>query len=96
MGKLSRTSFTLPPDMIRNLDYVSGRLGVSRSAFLASIAGPALADVRDLLENCPGLPDAPESLRFRGESMALIRLRLDSLEKMMAGDLVTPANGHHG
>lgn len=95
MGKLARTSFTLPPAMLRDLDYVSGRLGVSRSAFLSSIAAPALSDIRALLENMPGLPESSDALRFRGESIALVRMRLDSLEKMMEGDLVTPGvKGH--
>jgi len=96
MGKLARTSFTLPPEMLQDLDYVSVRLGVSRSAFLASIAAPALADVRRLLEECPDAPSAPDSLRFRGDSIALVRMRMDSLEKMMSGDLVTPGKDHHG
>jgi len=95
MGKLARTSFTLPPDMLRDLDYVSGRLGVSRSAFLASIAAPALSDVRALLEEMPGLPESPDALRFRGESIALVRMRLKSLEQMMEGDLVTPGVSGH-
>lgn len=95
MGKLARTSFTLPPAMLRDLDYVSGRLGVSRSAFLSSIAAPALSDIRALLEGMPGLPESSDALRFRGESIALVRMRLDSLEKMMEGDLVTPGvKGH--
>jgi len=95
MGKLARTSFTLPPAMLRDLDYVSGRLGVSRSAFLSSIAAPALSDIRTLLEGMPGLPESSDALRFRGESIALVRMRLDSLEKMMEGDLVTPGvKGH--
>lgn len=95
MGKLARTSFTLPPAMLRDLDYVSGRLGVSRSAFLSSIAAPALSDIRALLEGMPGLPESSDALRFRGESIALVRMRLDSLEKMMEGDLITPGvKGH--
>ena len=95
MAKLSRTSFTLPPEILQDLDYISGFLGVSRSAFLASIAGPALSDVRHLLEDLPPLPESQDSLRFRGDSIALIRMRLQSLEQMVQGDLVSPGASHH-
>lgn len=95
MGKLSRTSFTLPPQVLQDLDYVSVYLGVSRSAFLASIAGPALSDVRHLLEELPPLSESPDSLRFRGDSISLIRMRLRSLEQMVQGDLVSPGVTHH-
>jgi hypothetical protein len=76
--------------MVSDLDYCSKRLGISRSAFLASVAAPALSDVRSLLEEMPGLPENLDELRYRGESVALVRMRMENLQQALAGDLVSP------
>lgn len=94
MGKLVRSSFTLPPAFLADLDYVSGRLGVSRSALLAGICSEPLADVRGMLEDIPELQDVTGKVRFRGDSIAIVRMRMEQLEHLLDGDLVAPRKSH--
>jgi len=87
MAKLSRTSFTLPPEMVRDLAYISARVGVSRSALLADLSAEPIADLRRLLEAIPPSPTPADVLRLRGESEALIMSRLANLRQVWEGDL---------
>jgi len=91
MAKLARTSFTLPPEMVRDLAYVAGRAGVSRSALLADLAAEPLSDLRKLLEGIPPSPTPAEVLRLRGDSEALIMSRLANLRQAWEGDLAGDA-----
>ena len=87
MAKLSRTSFTLPPQMLKDLAYISDRVGVSRSALLANLSAEPIADLRRLLESIPPSPTPSDVLRLRGESEALVMSRLANLRQVWEGDL---------
>lgn len=87
MAKLARTSFTLPPEMVRDLAYISGRIGVSRSALLADLSAEPISDLRKLLESIPPSPTPADVLRLRGDSEALIISRLANLRQVWGGDL---------
>lgn len=87
MAKLSRTSFTLPPQLLADLAYISARVGVSRSALLADLSAEPIADLRRLLEAVPPSPTPADVLRLRGESEALVNARLANLRQVWEGDL---------
>lgn len=87
MAKLSRTSFTLPPQLLADLAYISARIGVSRSALLADLSAEPIADLRKLLESVPPSPTPADVLRLRGESEALVNARLANLRQVWEGDL---------
>lgn len=81
-----RTSFSLPPEIVRQLDYVSGRMGVTRSALVADVLGDALGPLCELLRSMPDDPPAPGSdaaLRARGASEDVIRGRLEALREVV-------------
>lgn len=92
MAKLSRTSFTLPPQLLADLAYISARIGVSRSALLSDLSSEPIADLRRLLESVPASPTPADVLRLRGESEALVNARLANLRQVWEGDL---AGGPH-
>lgn len=81
--KMVRMSFTLPPRVRDDLGYLSGRLGVTKSAFVSALLGEALVDLRRLVEdNIPEQPTDDDVKRFRGDSRALIEERVGSLQRM--------------
>lgn len=79
---LSKISITVPPELVADLDYVSGRLGVSRSALISEILPESLVIMRTMLEQVPLNPTPDDVLRFRGESAELVRGKIESLKGM--------------
>lgn len=82
MSKLVRSSFTLPPDLLKDLAFCADRVRVSRSALLADVVGGPLADLRALFESLPPNPTPEDVLRFRGKSEDVINRRLENLRDM--------------
>jgi hypothetical protein len=83
---LKKISVTLPPDLVDGLDYVSGRLGVSRSALIGQILPDSIEVLRGLLVDVPENPTPEDVIQFRGASAAEIRVRIEQV-KGMADDL---------
>lgn len=83
-----RASFTLPPDVVRELDYVSRRLGATKSSVvsevLAEVLGPLSELLRAMPEGASPSGDSDALLRFRGASGDVIRGRLNALRDLMA------------
>jgi hypothetical protein len=79
---LSKISITVPPELVADLDYVSGRLGVSRSALISEVLPESLVIMRAMLEQVPLNPTPEDVLRFRGESADLVRSKIESLKGM--------------
>lgn len=79
MAKMRKVSLALAPAVVDDLDYVSGRLGVSRSALASDLLGEVAADMRKLLEQVPLSPTPADVVRFRGESAKLVEVRINEL-----------------
>lgn len=79
MAKMRKVSLALAPAVVDDLDYVSGRLGVSRSALASDLLGEVAADMRKLLERVPLSPTPADVVRFRGESAKLVEVRINEL-----------------
>lgn len=84
--KMVRMSFTVPPAIRQNLDYLSTRMGVTKSALVSELLATPLSDLRDLMELVPDNPTESDLLRARGQSNELIAARLRSL-RSLEGDL---------
>lgn len=94
MGKMVRASFTLPPELVSDLDRLSSVMGVSKSALLSGVLRDPVADLLSVLERSgvfDGAPISEVKARMRGESAEVIRMRLAELDALADGDLVTPA-----
>lgn len=88
MSKTRKISVSLPDGLVADLDYISGRMGVSRSAIIAEFMTEALAETRKLFELVPPNPTPADVVRMRGESADVIRQRLSSLQGI-ANDLLS-------
>lgn len=87
MANMQRASFTLPPEVVSNLTYVSRRMGVTKSSIVSEVLSEALGPLSTLLRSIPEdatSDDAAAALmRFRGASGDVIRGRLDALRDAM-------------
>lgn len=90
--KMVRMSFTVPPSLRADLDYLSHRMGVTKSALVSELLGPPLGDLRSLMEMVPENPTDEDVLRARGKSNELILKRLQSL-RSIEGDLFDDRQG---
>lgn len=85
-SKMVRVTFTVPPAVRSDLDYLSTRLGVTKSALVSELLAPALGDLRSLMEMVPENPTEEDVIRARGRSNDLIVQRLQNLRRI-EGDL---------
>jgi len=90
MSHLKKISITAPPPLVDDLDYLAGRLGVSRSAIVSEILGVTVSDMRRIFELIPPNPTQSDVLRMRGESAELVRQRLASLQGIAHDLLAQP------
>lgn len=82
MATTRKISVSLPDQLVDDLDYLSGRMGVSRSAIIAEFMATAVGETRKLFELIPPNPTPTDVLRMRGQSEEAIRARLESLKGM--------------
>lgn len=80
--KMLKVAMSLPPTLVDDLDYLSGRLGVSRSALAAELLTDAAAEMRRVLALIPPNPTPGDVLRMRGESEAFIRERIAAAARL--------------
>jgi hypothetical protein len=86
MSSLKRVSLSIPAGLASNLDYISGRLGISRSAFVAQILLESrLDELASLLGSIPEQPSETDKRRFRGDSKAYVREQLERLQGLQGG-----------
>lgn len=78
--KRQKVSLALDPDLVADLDYISDRARISRSALVSELLAVPAGEVRRLLEMIPESPTPADLIRFRGESAELVRSRLESLK----------------
>lgn len=90
--KMVRMSFTVPPSLRSDLDYLSSRLGVTKSALVTELMAGPLQDLRSLVELVPDNPTEEDVLRARGVSNELIAERLRAYRKL-EGDLFDDRQG---
>tara|TARA_R100000655_G_C2980028_1_gene191651 strand:- start:479 stop:760 length:282 start_codon:yes stop_codon:yes gene_type:complete len=86
MASLKRVSLSIPGGLADNLDYISKRLGVSRSAFVTQLLLEAQLDsLASLLSSIPEQPSEADIKRFRGDSKVYVREQLERLQKLQGG-----------
>lgn len=88
-----RASFTLPPQVVDDLAYLSRRMGITRSALLAQIAGEPIHSLREIVEALPENPSEEEVRRFYGQSMGVIQARIEQVQRLAGGDDLFPPEG---
>ena len=82
MSGSKRCSVSLPTTLVDDLDYVSGRLKMSRSALLSAILSeglPHLAHIVSTLPDDPSTVTAADARRFRGAAVDLLTEQVASI-----------------
>lgn len=84
MGKdsMQRVTYTLPPEIVAGVKYLSGRLGISRSALVAQLMAESVPELVRLLEEIPENPTPGDVLRFRGRSQQVIDERFEHARRL--------------
>lgn len=82
MQKIRKISLSLDSTLVTNLDYLSTRLGVSRSALVSELLADGVSEMRRLIELVPPNPTPQDLIRMRGASVDSVRERLGSLRSM--------------
>lgn len=86
MAVSKRVSLSIPDHLADDLNYISSRLGISRSGFVTQLLiGADLSSFRALLSNVPDEPTENDSRRFRGDSREYIKDQLDRLQRLQGG-----------
>jgi hypothetical protein len=86
MSGMKRVSLSLPESLVDDLDYISHRLGVSRSGFIASMLQQAdMRSLRALVSHIPEQPTDDDVKRFRGSSQAYFDEQLQRLQQLQGG-----------
>lgn len=76
-----KVSLSLEASTVDDLDYVTNRMGISRSALVSQLLLEALPSVRQVIELIPDAPTAADVVRYRGESKAIVQSRLESARR---------------
>lgn len=87
MATSRRTSLSLPSELIAQMDFVSSRMGLSRSALVSGLLSSALPTMVEMLQAVPpGITDATvsERRRFRGIAAKSIA---NEIEGLLTGEL---------
>ena len=82
MSASRRISLSLPDDLIGQLDFVSDRMGLSRSALVSALLSQGLPTMVDMLKAVPANPDdatPSERRRFRGIAAKSIANEIEDL-----------------
>lgn len=82
MSKSRKVSLSLDANLVANLDYLSSRLSVSRSALVTQLLLDGVAHMRRLVQVIPPNPTPADLVRMRGESIEEVRARIESLKSL--------------
>jgi hypothetical protein len=88
--KMAKIAMSLPPAIVADLDYLSSRLGFSRSALAAELLAEPLTEMRTVIALIPPNPTPSDLLRARGASQDIIRQRLENATRLSDDLFGTP------
>lgn len=74
----ARISLTLSTDTKENIDYLTARMGVTRSSLISELLSQPAHDLRVLVESVPENPTPEDVIRAKGASRDLIKARIDN------------------
>lgn len=81
-SKFRRVTYTLPPELVDGVAYLSGRVGVSRSSLVAELLREAIPHMVEIVSAVPEQPTDDDVRRFKGRSKDVISERVDNLVRM--------------
>lgn len=85
---MPRTSMSLPAEFIRDLNYVSKRMGITKSALLTQVAQEGVSELAKLFSQLPEDPTEfteEKRQRLRGDSILQIEQRYKEVQDQLNG-----------
>jgi hypothetical protein len=80
MSRFHRQTFSLESSTVDDIRLISNHLGITKSALVNQLLGPACDDILRIIERLPaGDSDAGDRRRLRGASVEVIESRLSEL-----------------
>lgn len=79
-GSVRKLSLSLPAQLVDDVSYLAARFGCSRSALVGELLAEPVAVFKGIMESIPEDPTPEDVLRFRGQSVDLIRDRIAQLK----------------
>lgn len=76
-----KVSLSLDEVLVEDLDFISKRMGISRSSLVSELLAEALPGIRKVIALIPESPTPADVVRYRGESVAIIQERLESARR---------------
>lgn len=83
MARLRKITISVPADLVDDLDYMSGCLGVSRSAVISQLLCEPVGGIVGALRDIPPPASPADDLRYRGRSELVIRERLEHAQRLV-------------
>lgn len=87
----SRTTISLPIDILLDVDYISRRLGITKSAVISTVLLDPITSMASELRSVPENPNQYDKLRSRGKSKELVEARLRGLMEI-GNDLLSDSD----
>lgn len=81
-GQYRRATFSLPPDLARNLPRLAKRLRVSQSAVVSELLREPVAAMMAVFDELPPAPTSQDVLRARGKSLELLQDIIDDASQL--------------
>lgn len=82
MSSTKRCSVSLPTELVEQLDFVAGRMKVSRSALLSALlseAMPGLVHIISVLPEDPSMVTEADARRFRGATADVLSKQIGDI-----------------
>lgn len=81
-GKSSRITVTIPREVDQALVDISGHLGITKSALVASLLSGSVSDLWEIVQAIPSVsnPSEIDLIRLRGRSAEVVQSRLTKLQ----------------
>jgi len=83
---MRKLSVSVPSMVVEDMDYITGRMKISRSALISNLINSPVHDMRVLLESIPDNPSPEDIIRSRGASADLVKKRLTEINQLVDGD----------
>jgi hypothetical protein len=76
-----KVSLSIDESQVNDLDHISTRMGISRSALVSQLLAEALPSIRKVIDLIPPSPTAADLVRLRGESAVIVEERMESVRR---------------
>ena len=75
-----KITFSLPEKLVEDLDYISKRIKVTRSALLSQLVEEPVGTLRELVASVPENPTEEDIIRAKGRSLSVIEERVNTVK----------------